>query len=307
LYAGGDRPFFEDVEASEPTIYIIHNLLTKKECNSLIEQAKPIVRPVTGNDSLQITQDYAKFKNVDRVMIWDGVLKSPDRKSIDERIEQVTGFPSLHYSEFIIDKLRSGSYWDPHYDTIDGSIVPIATITIFLSDTHRGGEIIYPSASGNPVKIESRKGLAVVHHNSDENNQFEINSLHGILPVEEGEEVYVARKFILPAPISKTRRYVLPILSYPFGGKLPNSVVILYRFMVQHFGQENGEKYFDNFFIVLPSLILLFLAHFVVNLIRKRIFHDQSAPSATLTNAAQSPIASPSSTKNHVNGKKKNY
>ena len=29
LYAGGDRPFFEDVETHNPTLYLIHNLLTK--------------------------------------------------------------------------------------------------------------------------------------------------------------------------------------------------------------------------------------------------------------------------------------
>ena len=31
LYAGGDRPFFEDVEPASPTLYLIHNLLTDEE------------------------------------------------------------------------------------------------------------------------------------------------------------------------------------------------------------------------------------------------------------------------------------
>jgi hypothetical protein len=303
LYAGGDRPFFEDVEASEPTIYIIHNLLTKKECDSLIQQAKPLVRPILGNDSLQITQDYKKFKKVERVMLWDGILKTLERKSIDERIEQVTGFPSMHYSDFIVDKLRIGSYWEPHYDTIDGSIVPIATITVFLSDAHKGGEIIFPSASGDPVQIQPRKGLAIVHHNSDEHNQFEINSLHGLLPIMGGEEVYVARKFILPTPVSKTRRIVLPVISYPFGGKLPNVVVQLHLIMVQQFGQEMGDTYFDQFLIVLPALILLCLAYFVLDFIRKKIFPEQSAPSPPTHTNISSP-AQPTTNK-HLNLKKK--
>ena len=66
LYAGGDRPFFEDVEAAQPTIYIIHNLLSTKECDALIEQAKTLVRPVVQNDSLQLTQDYKKFVDIEQ-------------------------------------------------------------------------------------------------------------------------------------------------------------------------------------------------------------------------------------------------
>jgi hypothetical protein len=37
LYAGGDRPFFEDVEPANPTLYLIHNLLTGSEADSLVK------------------------------------------------------------------------------------------------------------------------------------------------------------------------------------------------------------------------------------------------------------------------------
>lgn len=273
LYAGGDRPFFEDVEAAEPTIYIIHNLLSKKECDSLISQAKPVVRPITVNDSLQLTQDYKKFVKTERVMLWDGILKSPERKSIEERIEQVTGFPSLHYSDFVVDRLVKGSYWQPHYDTIDGNIVPIASITVFLSDSHDGGEFVYPSTSGEPIMIKPTKGLAVVHHNSDENNQFEVNSLHALLPVisDLDQDIFIARKFILPAPVSNTRRIVLPILAAPYGGRLPMQLVSFYNLMIQQFGQETGDAYFDKFFVFLPVVVGLLLVQLIVHFVRQKL------------------------------------
>lgn len=267
LYAGGDRPFFEDVEAAEPTIYIIHNLLTKKECDSLIEQATPLVAPIIENDTLQLTQEYEKFVNVQRVMLWDGLLKSPERKSVEDRVEQVTGFPADHYSDFIIDRLEPGSYWQPHYDTIDGSVVPLVTIIVFLSAITKGGEIVYPSVNGDPIKVKPTKGLAVVHHNTDAQNRFEVNSLHALLPVplDEVQEYYIARKFILPAPVSRTRRLVLPILAAPYGGKLPQFIPSFYRIMIAKFGQENGDLYFDNVFIISPIIILLLLAQIIAN------------------------------------------
>jgi 2OG-Fe(II) oxygenase superfamily len=290
LYAGGDRPFFEDVEAAEPTIYIIHNLLSKKECNVLVEQATGIVSQITENDSLQLIQDYKKFVDVERVMIWDGILRSPERKAIEERIEQVTGFPAAYYSDFIVYRVKKGAYWQPHYDTIDGNIVPAASITIFLSVPQEGGEIVFPSTTGDPVKIKPTKGLAVVHHNSDDQNQFEINSIHALLPVtSDGDEMYIARKFILPAPASNTRRIALPLLAYLNRGKLPDMIVMLYKIMIESFGYENGEIYFDKFFIVFPGIVLIVFGQLVINFAWKKWKEAAAESEAAFTKKQKTP------------------
>ena len=39
LYAGGDRPFFEDAVSRAPVVYLIHNMLTGEECDDLIRLA----------------------------------------------------------------------------------------------------------------------------------------------------------------------------------------------------------------------------------------------------------------------------
>lgn len=36
MYAAGDRPFFEDCSSTQPGLYLIHNLLTKQECQQFI-------------------------------------------------------------------------------------------------------------------------------------------------------------------------------------------------------------------------------------------------------------------------------
>ena len=86
------------MEASEPTVYLIHNLLTSAECDAMVRQAAPLVTTVQASDALQLTTDAWKRENVARVMLWQGLLHSPSRKAIEERIEQVTGFPAAHHT-----------------------------------------------------------------------------------------------------------------------------------------------------------------------------------------------------------------
>jgi len=271
LYAGGDRPFFEDVEPIDPTVYLIHNMLTGSECDSLIEQAKRKVRPVvrTKNDSLQLTHDASKFHNVQRVMLWQGMLKGPAAKGIEERIEQVTGFPASHFSDFVVDRLDEGSYWLPHVDSLltkeGDDNPPLATITVFLSEHPEGGELVFPSAKGEPIKIRSVKGMAAVHHNTDEGGLLDVTSVHALLPVEASlssgqQPLYVARKFIFSKPVSNARRVALPLFALPFGGRLPDSLVLFHDFMVRTFGRENGEVFFDKACVFLPALLMLCLA-----------------------------------------------
>lgn len=270
LYAGGDRPFFEDVEAAEPTVYLIHNLLTEEECDALIQKAEPRFRPVQ-DDALQLTQDSWKMHQVDRVMLWQGMLRGPSAKQIEERIEQVTGFPSDHFSDFVVDRYEEGSYWQSHYDTIPGipGNLPLATITIFLSEDPEGAGFVYPSTRSDPIKVQSVKGMAVVHHNTDQDHQFEMNAVHALLPASQ--RIYTATKFIYPAPLSKARRIALPIFALPFGGRLPSPVVALYKFMVQKFNYEQGGSYFDKVCVFLSVLMILSIAQYAAEYAQKKL------------------------------------
>lgn len=274
MYAGGDRPFFEDVEAVEPTIYMIHNLLTSIECDTLIQRADPLVTPVTKADALQLTVDPSPFVNVDRVMLWEGALQGPGGKAIDERIEQITGFPSQHYSDWTVDRLKSGSHWNPHYDLLPSNFAPLATITVFLSGVSDGGEMVFPSTQTSPVKIRPVKGLAVVHHNSNEKQEFDVNSIHGLLPVAPDDKdavLYIGRKYILPDPVSKARRTGLPVVSWASGGKLPAVFVKLHDGLTGHFGFENGSTYFDKIIVFTPIFLFLIVAQYVGQLVHKHL------------------------------------
>jgi hypothetical protein len=278
LYAGGDRPFFEDVEGTNPIIYLIHNLINEDECDSLIRRAESKMQPVADTrDTLQLVHDKNTLHEVETVMLWQGMLQGPAQKAIEERIEQVTGFPATHFSDFSVDKFESGSYWDAHYDNIAAN-QPIATIFIFLNDDVEGGEIVYPGTRTDPIKIQPKRGMAVVHHNSDDNHGFDFSSLHGLLP--PSGRIYVARKYIYATPVSNARRIVLPLFALPFGGALPGPVVMLYNMMVDKFGEEQGGMLFDKICVFLPILLILLGAQYGIESVQRKMKVDTHAETA---------------------------
>jgi hypothetical protein len=267
LYAGGDRPFFEDVEPVDPTLYLIHNLLTEEECDSLVKAASNKMKVVSEDCVLEHSYQAEKSHKMERVLLWKGALQAHSGKQVEERIEQVTGFPSGHQSDFIIDKLEAGSYWKPHYDVHEeAGVVPMATITVFL--TEAGPPVVYPSCD-EPVKIESRKGMGIVHHNTNDKHKMDVTTLHAYLP--PSGTVYVARKFVFATPVSNARRVALPLFAAPFGGKLPWIVVRLHDIMVEKFGYEQGGMYFDKLCIFVPVLILLGLAQAIATVVQSKM------------------------------------
>ena len=125
LYAGGDRPFFEDAVSRAPVVYLIHNMLTGEECDDLISLADgkyDRVDDTTGinnyleNTMASETLGQATAKNIDRVTLWKGGIAGKLFKDIDERISQVTGFPPEHFSDFQVNKYVEGSSYEEHFD-----------------------------------------------------------------------------------------------------------------------------------------------------------------------------------------------
>jgi hypothetical protein len=273
LYAGGDRPFFEDVRHEDPVVYLIHNLLTEQECDMLIQQANPKVEPFddTKDDILEGTAtataskeggSKSKTANLERAFLWNGALKSQSLKAIDERMEQVTGFPQAHFSDFQVNKFTKGSYHSPHYDSTH-SMGQLASIHIFLTDGDdlSGGEFVFPYADRKPIKITPKRGMAVVYHNLDQEGGLDWSSAHGELPVKGDDNtiMWTARKWVLTEPLPKAHSVALPAFALLFGGKLPNFVKVFYEKMMEQFGVEQGNLYFEKCIVFGPVFLLLLL------------------------------------------------
>ena len=81
LYAGGDRPFFEDAVSKSPVVYLIHNLLSDEECEELLKMAENKYERVddTLGTSNYLESSMASEKegvptaiDVDQAMLWKG-------------------------------------------------------------------------------------------------------------------------------------------------------------------------------------------------------------------------------------------
>ncbi len=288
LYGAGDRPFFEDAVSQNPVLYLIHNLLNEEECKMLISQAKGKFDGVddTISNLLEHTvaekDRKARAFGIKKMMLWKGQLGGHAGKQINERIEQVTGYPQDQFSEWQISKFEKGSKHELHYD-FHPIYPPVATITVFLNDlesSESGGGIVYPKAGNdkNPTMVKPKLGLAVVHHNTDFEGHFDYHTLYGEKPLYNDEVKYIARKFVFSEPLPPSKRIVLPLLASLNGGKLPRWVVTLYDYFLVKFGLETGNMYFDKFCLMGPIFIIFGMASAIGSLFAEKKTTGTSTP-----------------------------
>ncbi|GMH88870.1 hypothetical protein TrST_g3657 [Triparma strigata] len=262
LYSGGDRPYFEDVSQISPMVYLIHNLLAgDEEADYLIGLAKNKVSKYDGEPNyLEGTAETSPQKSsLSRSFLWKGKFLDSTISAIDERIQQVTGFPPEHLSDFQVNMYESNGFESPHYDSMKSFYhEQSASILIFLTDGHEGGELVFPAADP-PIKIRPKKGMGVVWHNSDENGQLDNHSVHGELRVagnDAGDVKYTVKKWVFAQPQSHTRSIILPILFIPFGGQAPAFVKSFYNFCLTKWGADTGCERFHQTVIMILGLLV---------------------------------------------------
>lgn len=278
LYGAGDRPFFEDAVSKDPVLYLIHNLLNAEECASLVSMALGKFSKVDDTISNLLENTVAeegrkrKAFDIEKVMLWKGQLDGHASKQVDERIEQVTGYPKDQFSDWQIMKYVKGSKYEMHYDYHPLNS-PVATITVFLNDLESdesGGEVVYPKADKQPIMVKPKLGLAVVHHNTDFEGNFDYSSLHGERPVVRDEVKYIAKKFVYAAPLPPSKRFVLPLLALSSGGKLPRWVITLHDYIIVKFGLETGGFYFDKLCVMGLTFLIFGIVGAVSSLFREK-------------------------------------
>jgi len=287
LYAAGDRPFFEDVSHEKPVLYLIHNLLTADECDMLMTstQGTGMMEPMDDGvqNLLESTMGTKKAVGVEGMMIWKGQTNGHLGKQIEERIEQVTGYPNDHFSDWQITRYANGARHELDYDR-HPIHSPVATITVFLNElptdndgSSGGGEIIYPQVKDiPPIKITPQRGMAVVHHNTDQNGVYDSSALNGHLPMSSTDSVkYVAKKYVYSVPLPTSHRIILPTIAAMNKGKLPRWVRTVHDALLEKFGFETGTMYFEKLCTICPIFILFMLAN-VIGMVLKRKFSEGS-------------------------------
>lgn len=149
--------------------------------------------------------------------------------------------------------------------------------------------------------ISPQQGLAVVHHNTDFDGNVDYAAVYGenLLRVD-GTVKYIARKFVYSQPLPPSKRLLLPLLAYPFGGKLPRWVIGVYDLLLVKFGVEQGTVYFDKLCSLYPVFLL-----FVIGMMIQRLFqHQLSALENGSEKSKKEKAKKPSSKKSSKKGKK---
>jgi hypothetical protein len=151
----------------------------------------------------------------------------------------------------------------------------MASITIFLNDVPEdyGGEFIFSEprdGQGEPIVIRPVKGLAVVHHNTDDKYNFDPSTIHQEAVLSGGYK-YVAKKYIYLNPQPKHVRIVLPLIAAPFGGKMPRIIIALHNNLIDRFGLQTAEVYFRKIVTMSPIVLLIAIAGVVSSFVARKL------------------------------------
>jgi len=219
-------PFYNSLRSfAGPLVYLIHNLLTSEtldESQYLMDLSDSAGFTKSGSPNwLEGYEGTTNAKEVTdgpgRVTLWKGGVDNV-LKGIEERIMQVTGFPTEHMGEWGFSKYEEGELKRPGYDGMKGTYhEQSASILVFLNDVEEGGEIYFP-AGDNPVKIKPKKGMAVVWHNSGSDGALDKDCVYGEMRVKEGVK-YTVKKWVGGTGKGVVRANVLPVLFIANKGK----------------------------------------------------------------------------------------
>lgn len=198
----GDRRVQVIASLLYPRIIVFGDLLSARECEALIAQARPrlqrstVVDPVTGDDRPDEarTSFGASFQRGETELC----------RRIERRIARLVDWPVDHGEGLQILRYAVGAEYRPHYDYFDpaepGNAVPlarggqrVATLVIYLSTPESGGTTVFPDAK---FEVAAIRGNAAFF--SYDRPHPMTGTLHGGAPVHAGEK-WIATKWLREA------------------------------------------------------------------------------------------------------------
>lgn len=184
-----------------PRIYYLKDFVSQEECDYLVRKATPHLERsrVVGKKANENVLNRARTSSGAFIPTADDLVMN----KIEKRIQKLTGFPPKNGEDFHILHYEIGQEYVPHYDYFAGDNEGtksclarggqrVATVILFLHDTEKGGETIFPRVN---ITVPPKKGDAVLFYNLKPDNELEPLSLHGGAPVIKGEK-WIATKWI---------------------------------------------------------------------------------------------------------------
>ncbi|XP_060175994.1 probable prolyl 4-hydroxylase 9 [Lycium barbarum] len=195
-----------------PRTLYFPNFATAEQCHSIIQMAKPKLKP--SSLALRKGETEESTKGV-RTSSGTFISASDDRTgilaSVEIKIAKATMIPRSHGEAFNVLRYELGQRYVSHYDAFNPAEYGpqksqrIASFLLYLSDVEEGGETMFPLENGSNkgydygactgLKVKPRQGDGLLFYSVFPNGTIDKASLHGSCPVIKGEK-WVATKWI---------------------------------------------------------------------------------------------------------------
>ncbi|MGA9335261.1 MAG: 2OG-Fe(II) oxygenase [Rudaea sp.] len=196
-----DRDVPVVMRIERPFIAVVDGLLSSTECDELVQRSKRRLRRSTTVDPARGTDEVIPDRSSDGTFF--PINADPFITRLDRRIAALMNCPLEHGEGLQILRYRTGGQYTPHFDyfppTDPGSRTPMAnggqrvsSLIIYLNDVDDGGATIFPELK---LTVGPKKGAAVYFEYCNSRNQVDPMTLHGGMPVLEGEK-WIATKWM---------------------------------------------------------------------------------------------------------------
>ena len=193
--AAGDREIVVHMRTEDPVCASLGNVLDADECRTLIEMARPRLKPSTLVD-VATGQDVVSDKRTSWGMFFrlaenDFIARLDRRLSLlmNLPLENGEGLQVLHYP--------TGAGSEPHFDylqptnaanreSVQRSGQRVSTLVTYPNDVPAGGQTIFPALGWATSPL---RGNAVYFEYGDDRGQVDARSLHASAPVTDRKSV----------------------------------------------------------------------------------------------------------------------
>ncbi len=194
-----------DALSYKNTVHEFPNFLSHAECDELIKLSSNKLAPSTVYTATGGVSDLSRRISK---QCW---LKDEDSsivESISKRVAEITKTTVDRQELLQVVKYSPGGFFKSHHDAcggteehckrMNGNAGPrYITFLIYLADDFTGGQTIFPRIKKYAVP---KKGKAVLFYNTDITGKILFHSLHGGVPVKNGNK-WIATKWIHMKPI----------------------------------------------------------------------------------------------------------
>lgn len=177
----------------EPLVAILEDFVTPQEVDSLVGAAESqLQRAYVSSDKQGVTSAGRTGSNC-----WIKHHHNPVISGLSQRVSALVGIPLVNAESLQVIHYGEAQEYAAHYDawtpdtergqrcmTRGGQ--RLVTCLLYLNDVQGGGGTGFPNLK---LTVAARKGRLLVFHNCyPDTNQRHPDSLHGGLPVEQGEK-----------------------------------------------------------------------------------------------------------------------